>query len=456
MTSHRGTLERGGHRSSGTSGREPTDEEPGIERVARAGRVGRGQVLGSDLQADPFVTDTGEDRGALRTPLDDRDRGDIEQPVEGASADERFGFGRGREQQVRRGPFDQSARRSPSAGQQRPDRGEVDADRHARVARELDRPPAGRSERLAEQRVCRQVERVRALEPRGPEVARLEQVGGAAVGHEAAFAAGLDDDPDPAGPGTGHARDARGDAIGPDRIDQRPASGIAPDRGDEARLRAETAEPARRGGGRAALDERDPAGDVRARFERLCRGHDHVEHQVAQDHDPGRPARRAGADPPGTSRAPRSGRASRSSGSRHGGHEWRIARPPLQWPDPLEVEPNPQRRSPPDDPRHRSRPARHRHHPHAVHRRRAEGELGSPGRADGCRTHGVRAVDALPASRADPPGLARPRPLRAECRSRRHAALRAPPPDRLRGLAGGPRGVPAVGQHHAGPPGARA
>ena len=134
------------------------------------------------------------------------------------------------------------------------------------------------------------MERIRSLEPGGPEVARLEQVGGAAVGHEAAFAAGLDDDPDPARPGTGHARDAGSHAVGPDRVDQRPARGIAPDRGDEARLRAETAQPARRVGGRAALDERDPAGDVRARLERPCRDHDHVEHQVAEDDDPGRPA----------------------------------------------------------------------------------------------------------------------------------------------------------------------
>ena len=134
------------------------------------------------------------------------------------------------------------------------------------------------------------MERVRAFEPGAPEVTRLEQVGGAAVGHEAALAAGLDDDPDPPGPGSGHARDAGGHAVGPDRVDERPARGIAPDRSDEAGLRAETAEPARGVGGRAALDERDPARDVRARLERPCRDHDHVEHQVAEDDDPRSPA----------------------------------------------------------------------------------------------------------------------------------------------------------------------
>ena len=53
------------------------------------------------------------------------------------------------------------------------------------------------------------------------------------------------------------------------------------------------------------------------------------------------------------------------------------------------------------------------------------------------------------------PGLAGPRPLRAVRRPRQHAALLAPPPDRLRPLARRPQGVPPVGLAHAGPPGVR-
>ena len=70
----------------------------------------------------------------------------------------------------------------------------------------------------------------------------------------------------------------------------------------------------------------------------------------------------------------------------------------------------------------------------------------------GAAPDGLRAVDAVPAPRPDAPRLARPRPVRAVRRPRQHAAVLAPPPDRLRRLARRPQVVPAVGQQHARPP----
>ena len=81
---------------------------------------------------------------------------------------------------------------------------------------------------------------------------------------------------------------------------------------------------------------------------------------------------------------------------------------------------------------HRHRPAVDRHDPNPIHRRGPEGELRTPGRPHGRGADGLRPVDAVPAPRPDPPGLARPRPLRAQRRAREHAALLAPAPDRLR------------------------
>ena len=98
------------------------------------------------------------------------------------------------------------------------------------------------------------------------------------------------------------------------------------------------------------------------------------------------------------------------------------------------------------------RPARDRHDPDALDRRRPEGELRPSGRPDGRRADGLHALDAVPPPRPDPPGLARPRPLRPERRPRVDAPVLAPPPDRLRRHARGPRELPPVGLADAGPP----
>ncbi len=95
-----------------------------------------------------------------------------------------------------------------------------------------------------------------------------------------------------------------------------------------------------------------------------------------------------------------------------------------------------------------------RHHPHARHRRGTEGQFGSSGDAAGSGPHGARAVDPAPQVRPGRSGLARPRPVRPERRSRLDAALCAASSGRLRPCGRGTRGFPAVGQSHAGSSGA--
>ena len=90
--------------------------------------------------------------------------------------------------------------------------------------------------------------------------------------------------------------------------------------------------------------------------------------------------------------------------------------------------------------------------PRARDGRGAEGELGSPGHADGARAARARAVDARHEVRRDRPRLARPRPLRAVGRARVDAALLDAVPHRLRPRARRPARVPPVGLAHARPP----
>ena len=97
----------------------------------------------------------------------------------------------------------------------------------------------------------------------------------------------------------------------------------------------------------------------------------------------------------------------------------------------------------------RPRPPRHRYDPHPLDRRGTAGELRTPGRADGRRPDGVRALDALPPARPDPARLARSGPVRPVRRPRLDAALLAAPPDRLRPAARRAEAVPAVGLAHA-------
>src|SRR5687767_869103 len=89
------------------------------------------------------------------------------------------------------------------------------------------------------------------------------------------------------------------------------------------------------------------------------------------------------------------------------------------------------------------------HDPHARDRRRAEGELGSPGTAARRRAHGVRPVVATPEAQPARSRVARSGPLRPLGRARLHALVLPPPPDRLRRHDGRPEVLPPVGEPHA-------
>ncbi len=206
----------------------------------------------------------------------------------------RLRLGGRREQQVRADVRDQRASGPSAAGEERSDRGEIDADRGSGAACQLDGPPTGQSERLAEQRIDRQVDGVGVREPGRAQVVGCQQVRGTTVRDEAPLAAGRHEDPDPAGPGTGHARDMGCDAIAADRVDEGPSDGVSTDRGDQRRSCPEPAEPAGRGRGGPTLHERDTARNVRPGVEWERRSKDDIEHQVAQDDDRGT-RRRAGS-----------------------------------------------------------------------------------------------------------------------------------------------------------------
>ena len=125
----------------------------------------------------------------------------------------------------------------------------------------------GEAQRLVEQRVGREVDGVRALEPLGLEVLRPEPERGAAILDEAALAAGLDEHADPARRRAGDPDRADLDAVAGDGRDERPADRVATDRAHEAAPRPEPAEPARGRRRAAALAEADAARDVGAALE---------------------------------------------------------------------------------------------------------------------------------------------------------------------------------------------
>ena len=86
----------------------------------------------------------------------------------------------------------------------------------------------------------------------------------------------------------------------------------------------------------------------------------------------------------------------------------------------------------------RNREARDRHHPHAVHRCGAEGELGPSRRAHGARAGGLRALAERAPLRPGGADLAQPGPVRALQRARLDAPLLGAPSDGR--ATGGPRG----------------
>ncbi len=273
-------------------------------RVATSNRIEAPASLDAELdRADPrrprrdLVAD--EDRHSCGTALDDDDRREREGPGVGpaARAEQAVELDGRREQQVRSHAPNELQRCLATAGQERPDRCQVEADQGAGGPGQVDGLAARQPERLAEQRVRGQVEQPGVLEPVGPQVARPEGVGGTPVGHERALAARLDEHADPTRRRTGGPGDPGRDAIGPDRLDEGTARGIASDRRDELRRHAKPGEPASGVRRRAALVDRDPARDIGAPLRRLVGREDDVEHEVAQNDRPERgppapPARR--------------------------------------------------------------------------------------------------------------------------------------------------------------------
>ena len=144
-----------------------------VVSVVSIGRVATSKRRRSSLAG----TAAGDDRRALRAALDDDEGGDLEQSIE-AAAGERQGLGERREQDVgprrRRGdPRRPAAVRRAAAGSTRGPRSPA----RRRRAPSSHRAPAGRAERLAEQRIGRQVQQVRGEEPvrRGGRPARAHR-----------------------------------------------------------------------------------------------------------------------------------------------------------------------------------------------------------------------------------------------------------------------------------------
>ncbi len=243
---------------------EPLGDEPGVERVTSAGRVDGRDRTGRDIEARVGASGR-QHRRAGCTPLHDDDRGQPEGAVgrPSAGSDQGVELARRREQEIRGHLADERDGDLPATRQERADRGEVEAHQGPGGAGMTDRRPAGQAQGLAQERVGGQVEKIDPGEPASPEIVRAELVGGAAVGHERALAAGPDEDTDPAGGPTGNATDPGHHPVGADRVDERPPGGIAADRADQRRTDPEPAEPAGRVRGRPTLAEPDPTRDVR-------------------------------------------------------------------------------------------------------------------------------------------------------------------------------------------------
>jgi len=213
-------VDRHGRRVAGAAGREPGGDEARVERVAGAGRVRRGCVLGGDVEA--LVAALGarlvrglvhDDRRASRPAFHDDRLGIFGQAVDAVTTEQGFRLAVAREEDLGRNALHQLARRPPAMRQQRPARGQVQRHERASLAGELHRSSAREPERLAEQRVGRQMEQIEAIEPASLEVLRPEAVGRPAVGDEGPLAVMRHQDADPAGPLARDTRRPNDDAV---------------------------------------------------------------------------------------------------------------------------------------------------------------------------------------------------------------------------------------------------
>ncbi len=156
--------------------------------------------------------------------------------------------------------------------------------RAPRLARRRRSQQRGGGDRLAQERVARDVEDV-AVEPRGVELAGLERRRDAAVGGERAVAVGADDRDDDAGR-PGRDRPDELDAARRELAREQLSRSVVAALGDAPRVGAERRRP---GGDVRRLPARaGPRGraHVPAGSERLVEPHDHVEHHVAEGCDP--------------------------------------------------------------------------------------------------------------------------------------------------------------------------
>src|SRR5439155_14988199 len=116
--------------------------------------------------------------------------------------------------------------------QERPDRREIETDERPAAPRELDRPTAGAAERLAEQRIHRQVKQ-RDGERACGQVGDAEAIRGSAVRDERSLAARRHQHADATGSLPGDAGRADTNTLTPERGGERPALGVSTDRAHE-------------------------------------------------------------------------------------------------------------------------------------------------------------------------------------------------------------------------------
>src|SRR4029078_10325808 len=110
-------------------------------------------------------------------------------------------------------------------------RGEAELAERAGSRARLDGRPAGATQRLAEQRVGREMEEVHVERP-GGQIPRRKSIRGAAVRDEAPSPARRNMHPDPAGPLPGDAGRAEANALVADRRGERPSLRVAAHRAD--------------------------------------------------------------------------------------------------------------------------------------------------------------------------------------------------------------------------------
>ena len=249
----------------------PADEPARGEGVSRARRVDDVGRLGRELRLLPVPPD---ERAAGAALHDDGGRLDLADELELVLVPE----DRVRPQL---GEHLAKARDPELLDRARP--GEVDADRRALPAREVDGRAGRVADREARQAVAGNVERL-AARTRRVELGRRERRSDPAVGQHRAPALRVGERDDGAGPGL-DLRAGELDAAGGELAGEQAAGGISGSLAHEARLPAERGHPGGHVRRLAAGSDAGSAVGVRVRHDRPVHAHDHVEQQVADRAD---------------------------------------------------------------------------------------------------------------------------------------------------------------------------